>query len=83
MLGGAGAGIVHVQGCRGVHAVVTPGDDGEGDCGTERNWSVYGQIWGTGKAHMSHLIADKLVYCHEAKHLQLRMQSAGWEADER
>ena len=25
--------------------------------------------------------ADKLVYCHEATHLQLRMQNAGWSAD--
>ena len=25
--------------------------------------------------------ADKLVYCHEAMHVQLRMQDAGWSAD--
>ena len=30
---------------------------------------------------MQHKTADKLVYCHEAMHLQLRMQDAGWEAD--
>ena len=30
---------------------------------------------------MQHHTADKLVYCHEAMHLQQRMQSAGWEAD--
>ena len=24
---------------------------------------------------------DKLVYCHEAMHVQLRMQDAGWSAD--
>ena len=25
--------------------------------------------------------ADQLVFCHEAMHLQLRMQDAGWAAD--
>ena len=25
--------------------------------------------------------ADKLVYCHEAMHVQLRMQDARWSAD--
>ena len=30
---------------------------------------------------MSHGTADKLVYCHEAMHVQLRMQDAGWSAD--
>ena len=30
---------------------------------------------------MQHRTADKLVYCHEAMHLQLRMQDAGWAAD--
>ena len=30
---------------------------------------------------MQHKTADKLVYCHEAMHLQLRMQDAGWTAD--
>ena len=33
------------------------------------------------KARMHHKTADKLVYCHEAIHLQLRMQDAGWAAD--
>ena len=27
---------------------------------------------------MAHKTADKLVFCHEAMHVQLRMQSAGW-----
>ena len=30
---------------------------------------------------MAHKTADKLVFCHEAMHLQLRLQSAGWSAD--
>ena len=47
----------------------------------ERNWSVYGQIQTAPKARMRHKTADKLVYCHEAMHLQLRMQDAGWAAD--
>ena len=25
--------------------------------------------------------ADKLVFCHEVMHVQLRMQDAGWSAD--
>ena len=47
----------------------------------ERKWSVYGQIQTAQKARMRHSTADKLVYCHEAMHLQLRMQDAGWTAD--
>ena len=47
----------------------------------ERNWSVYGQIQTAQKARMKHQTADKLVYCHEAMHLQQRMQDAGWTAD--
>ena len=30
---------------------------------------------------MAHKTADKLVFCHEAMHVQLRMQSAGWSPD--
>ena len=30
---------------------------------------------------MAHRTADKLVFCHEAIHLQLRQQNAGWSAD--
>ena len=47
----------------------------------ERNWSVYGQIKGLNKTGMAHKTADKLVYCHETMHTQLRMQNAGWRAD--
>ena len=47
----------------------------------ERNWSVYGQIQTAQRARMHHATADKLVFCHEAMHLQLRMQDAGWVAD--
>ena len=45
----------------------------------ERNWSVYGQIQAGNKSRMKHATADKLVYCHEAMHVQLRMQDAGLE----
>ena len=30
---------------------------------------------------LHHATADTLVFCHEAMHLQLRMQDAGWAAD--
>ena len=30
---------------------------------------------------MSHGTGDKLVFCHEAMNLQLRVQSAGWSPD--
>ena len=43
--------------------------------------AIYGQIQTAQKARLQHKTADKLVYCHEAMHLQLRMQDAGWEAD--
>ena len=47
----------------------------------ERNWSVYGQIQTASKSRMAHKTADKLVYCHEAMHVQLRVQNAGWSPD--
>ena len=31
--------------------------------------------------HRGHKTADKLVYCHEAMHVQLRVQNAGWSPD--
>ena len=42
---------------------------------------VYGQIQTAQQARMHHKTADKLVFCHEAMHLQLHMQNAGWTAD--
>ena len=30
---------------------------------------------------MARRTADKLVFCHEAMHVQLRMQDVGWSAD--
>ena len=30
---------------------------------------------------MAHGTADKLVFCHEAMHVQQRMQDGGWEPD--
>ena len=47
----------------------------------ERNWSVYGQIHSAQKARMKHETADKLVYCHEALHLEQKNLDASWEAD--
>ena len=47
----------------------------------ERNWSVYGQIQTASKSRMAHKLADKLVFCHESMHVQLRLQNAGWSAD--
>ena len=34
-----------------------------------------------GVRYPAHKTADKLVYCHEAMHVQLRMQDAGWSSD--
>ena len=45
----------------------------------ERNWSVYGQIKTTARSRMSHAIGDKLVYCHEALHLQLKLGTASYK----
>ena len=47
----------------------------------ERNWSVYGRIQTASKSRMAHKTADKLVFCHESMHVQLRLQNAGWSAD--
>ena len=47
----------------------------------ERNWSIYGQIHTANKARLKHATADKLVFCHEMMHVQLRVQCAGWSAD--
>eukprot|EP00966_Prymnesium_polylepis_P086054 1991594-Prymnesium_polylepis.1 len=43
----------------------------------ERNWSVYGQIKTKERARMGHETGDMRVYCHEALHLEDKMQSAG------
>ena len=48
----------------------------------ERNWSVYMARSKILKSRvMQHRTADKLVFCHEAMHVQMRMQIAGWSAD--
>jgi len=47
----------------------------------ERNWSIYGQIRSAQRSRMKHAVADKLVYAHEALHLEQKMQDAGWAAD--
>ena len=40
---------------------------------------MYGQIKSAGKSRMQHKVADKLVYCHEALHLKLKLQDAGYK----
>ena len=40
-----------------------------------------GQIHDAQKSRMAHGTADKLVFCHEVMHVQLRMQDAGWSAE--
>ena len=44
----------------------------------ERNWSVYGAIKTTARVKMGHAVADKLVYCHEALHIQSKLQTASY-----
>ena len=45
----------------------------------ERNWSVYGAIKTTARSRLGHAVADKLVYCHEALHLQSKLQKASYK----
>lgn len=54
----------------------------------ERNWSVYGKIKSDNRTRLGHHKSDKLVYCHEALHLKLKLQKAShtqetikWESD--
>ena len=42
--------------------------------------TIYGQIKNNKRIRLSHEKADKLVYCHEALHLQNKLQKAGYEA---
>ena len=53
----------------------------ERPAGSEIGLCTYGQIHGLNKVNMAHRTADRLVYCHETMHTQLRMQNAGWSAD--
>ena len=46
----------------------------------ERNWSIYGQVKSKERSRMSHGVGDKLVYCHEALHLQEKLQTASYKA---
>jgi len=48
--------------------------------GAERNWSIYGQVKSKERSALSHGVADKLVYCHEALHLQRKLQKASYAA---
>lgn len=41
--------------------------------------SVYGQIKTKARSRLGHGTGDKLVYCHEALHLQDKMQTAGYK----
>ena len=54
----------------------------------ERNWSIYGSIKTEKRTRLAHVVADKLVYCHEALHLRTKMDKRGykeptikWESD--
>jgi hypothetical protein len=47
----------------------------------ERNWSVYGQIKTAARSRMGHAVGDKLVYCHEALHMQRKVQQAGYKQE--
>ena len=42
---------------------------------------VYGQIHSANRSRLSHSVADKLVFCHETIHTQMRVQQAGWRPD--
>ena len=42
------------------------------------NWSVYGMIKTSARGRMGHAVADKLVYCHEALHMQSKLQTASY-----
>jgi hypothetical protein len=44
----------------------------------ERNWSVYGAIKTPARGRLGHAVADKLVYCHEAIHMQTKLQDANY-----
>ena len=46
----------------------------------ERYWSIYGQIKTKVRSRMGHGVGDKLVYCHEALHLQKKLQTASYRA---
>jgi hypothetical protein len=46
----------------------------------ERNWSVYGQVKIKERSRMGHEMGDMRVYCHEALHLQEKMQTSGYKA---
>ena len=41
--------------------------------------SVYGNIMTAARSRMQHARADKLVYCHEALHMQAKLTSAHYE----
>ena len=45
----------------------------------ERNWSVYGRVKTKERSRLGHAVGDKLVYCHEAIHLEAKLQSAGYK----
>ena len=45
----------------------------------ERNWPVYGRIMTPARSRTHHHArADKLVYCHEALHMQAKLQKAAY-----
>ena len=44
----------------------------------ERNWSIYGLIKSDRRTRLRPVVADKLVYCHEALALHARLQDAAY-----
>ncbi|KAL1510843.1 hypothetical protein AB1Y20_007125 [Prymnesium parvum] len=54
----------------------------------ERNWSIYGSIKSERRTRLKHITSDRLVFCHEALHLRLKLRKSGykeptvkWESD--
>ena len=47
----------------------------------ERNWSIYGLIKSDRRTRLRPVVADKLVYCHEALALHAKLQDAAYRPD--
>ena len=45
----------------------------------ERNWSIYGSIKMDKRVSLQHATSDRLVYCHEALHLRVKLQKSGYK----
>ena len=47
----------------------------------ERNWSIYGLIKSDRRTRLRPVVADKLVYCHEALALHAKLQDAAYRPE--